>query len=94
MPHPQGSGDCPAPLPKTVRRAKGFKEAFTTDGVARQACTVFGSSTSAGVTMTPPVPLFPSLRGWYINQTDEKKKLESSLLRSGQSSLTAWRGVA
>jgi len=26
LPHPQGSGDCPVPLPKTVRRAKGFKK--------------------------------------------------------------------
>ncbi|HZG16884.1 MAG TPA: hypothetical protein VE710_17985 [Candidatus Bathyarchaeia archaeon] len=45
LPHPQGSGDWPVPLPKTVRRAKGFKEAYSTDEVARQACTVLGNST-------------------------------------------------
>jgi len=62
--HTQGSGDCPVPLPKTVRRAKSFKEAYSTDEVARQTCTVFGSSTSEGVTKTPPVPLSPSSRGY------------------------------
>jgi len=62
LPHPHGSGDSPVPLPKTVRRAKGFKEAYSTDGVARQACTVFGSSTSAGVAKTPPRPSLPFLK--------------------------------
>jgi len=74
LPHPLGSEDCPVPLPKTVRRAKGFKEAYSTDEVARQACTVFGSSTSVGMAKTPPLPFFPSSRnsvplpGWIKDE--------------------------
>jgi len=80
LPHPQGSEDCPVPLPKTVRRTKGFKEAYSTDEVARQTCPVFGSSTLVGATKTPPVPLFPSARGFCI-KSNVSKKHESRLLQ-------------
>jgi|GEM_PF-6785799 len=80
LPRPQGSEDCPVPLPKTVRRTKGFKEAYSTDEVARQTCPVFGSSTLVGATKTPPVPLFPSARGNLIEKTDSKHNDDKKLL--------------
>gem|GEM_PF-6691072 len=53
---------------------KSFKEEYSTVEVARQACTVFASSTSASVTKTPPGLFFPSSRNDCLHSCYLKSK--------------------
>jgi len=60
--HPSKGANLSGSACKNGTSRKIFEEAYSNVEVARQACTVFASSTSEGVAKTSHVPLFPSSR--------------------------------
>jgi len=52
---------------------KSFEEVYSNVEIARQACTVFGGSTSAGVTKTPPRSSLPFLT-WLLHNIARMKR--------------------
>ncbi len=71
---------------------KSFEEAYSTVEVARQACTAFASSTSAGVAKTAPRPVLPFLT-WRLLRPSSKNCKSIITTKNGTPSKWACRSV-